>query len=163
MSVRLRPLSILAGLALAAVATAAAARDYVVVSSTDPAVVRGQSFAAGDRIPLPAGKTITLMHATGDLVRLKGASGGVVLPKRAASQGDADRLAILKVIVAPADRQVQGGVALRKTRSGICPAPDQVKSLDAIVQVYQAGCPSSAADALEAWIVAHPPSDEDPA
>jgi hypothetical protein len=163
MSVRLRPLSILAGLVLAAIATAAAARDYVVVASTDPAVARGQSFAAGARIPLPAGKTVTLMHATGDIVRLKGADGGVVLPKRAASQGDADRLAILKVIVAPADRQVAGGLALRKTRSGVCPAPDKIKTLDAIVQVYQAGCASSATDALNAWITAHPPSEEAPA
>ena len=161
MAARFRPASILVGLALAAVATAAAARDYVVVSSTDPAVARGQTFAAGTRIPLPAGKTVTLMHATGDLVRLKGASGGVTAPRRAASQGDADRLAILKIIVAPADRQATGLVAMRKTRSGICPAPEAVRTLDDIVQVHRAGCATVAAEALEAWIVAHPPAETD--
>lgn len=152
----------LAGLALAAFASAAAARDYVVVSSTDPAIVRGQSFSAGARLSLHVGKTATLMHATGDLVRVKGADGGVLLPRRAASQGEADRLAILKVIVAPADRQTTGGIALRKTRSGICPAVENVQTLDAIVQVHQAGCASVATDAIEAWITAHPPADVDP-
>jgi hypothetical protein len=160
MAARFRPASIFAGLVLAAVATAAAARDYVVVSSTDPAVARGQTFAAGARIPLTAGKTATLMHATGDLVRLKGVSGGVTAPRRATSQGDADRLAILKVIVAPADRQATGLVTMRKTRS-VCPAPEQVRTLDAIVQVHRAGCATVAAEALEAWIKAHPPADED--
>lgn len=161
MAVRIPPASILAGLALAAFAGGAAARDYVVVSSTDPAVVRGQSYAAGARLALPAGKTATLMHATGDLVRIKGAAGGVVLPRRAASQGDADRLAILKVIVAPPERQAAGGLAMRKTRSGVCPSPDSVRTLDAIAQVYQAGCASAAAEALEAWIAAQPATDAD--
>jgi hypothetical protein len=159
MAVRFRPLSILAGLVLAAVATAAAARDYVVVSSTDPAVVRGQIFDAGARIALPAGKTLTLMHATGDLVRLKGSAAGVTVPRRAASQGDADRLAILKVIVAPADRQAMGGVAMRKTRSGICPPTETVRTLDDIVLVHRSGCTAVAAEALEAWITAHPPAE----
>lgn len=161
MAARFRPLSILAGLALAALATAAAARDYIVVSSTDPAIVRGQSYDAGARLALPAGKTVTLMHATGDLVRLKGAAGGVTLPRRAASQGDADRLAILKVIVAPPERQAAGGVAFRKTRGGVCPAPDQIRTLDAIVQVHQANCAAEAAQALEAWIAAHPPAEDE--
>jgi hypothetical protein len=160
MAARFRLVSILAGLALAAVATAAAARDYVVVSSTDPAMARGQVFAAGARIPLPAGQTLTLMHATGDLLRLKGAAGGVTLPRRDASQGDADRLAILKVIVAPAGRQAAGGVALRKTRSGVCPPTEQIRTLDDIVLVQKSGCVAVAAEALEAWIAAHPPAEE---
>ena len=160
MAVRFRLASILAGLALAAVASAAAARDYVVVSSTDPAVARGQAFAAGVRIALPAGKTATLMHASGDLVRIKGAAGGVVLPTRAASQGEADRLAILKMIVAPAERSTVGGMKLARTRGGVCPAPTAVTTLDAVVQVYEAGCATTAAQALEAWFASHPPSVE---
>lgn len=163
MAFQFRSVSILAGLALAAFAASASARDYVVVSSTDPSVARGQAFDAGARVPLAAGSSVVLMHATGDLLRLKGAAGGVVLPRRAASQGDADRLAILKVIVAPPGRQAAGGMALRKTRSGVCPAPDQLKTLDVIVEVYQAGCPTSASEALEAWFTAHPPTDADPA
>lgn len=162
MAVRFRFASTLAGLALAAVATAAAARDYVVVSSTDPTVVRGQSFAAGARVALPAGKTATLMHASGDLVRVRGATGGVVLPKRAASQGEADRLAILKVLVAPAERSSVGGVRLTRgtTRGAICPQAAEVTTLDAIVQVYEARCHTVAAEALEAWFASHPPPAE---
>jgi hypothetical protein len=160
MAVRFRFASLLAGFALAAFATAAAARDYVVVSSNDPAVARGQSFAAGARLPLPAGKTATLMHASGDLVRIKGAAGGVLLPRRAASQGEADRLAILKEIVAPAERSTVGGMKLAKTRGGVCPRPEAVAALDAIVQVHEAGCPTVAAQALDAWFASHPPSAE---
>lgn len=160
MAVRFRVPSLLAGLALAAVATSAAARDYVVVSSTDPAVARGQSFAAGARVALPAGKTLTLMHASGDLVRIKGMAGGIVLPRRSASQGEADRLAILKVIVAPAERSAVGGIKLARTRGGVCPSPAVVTTLDAIVQVYAAGCGTVAADALDAWFASHPPASE---
>jgi hypothetical protein len=111
-------------------------------------------------VTLAPGRTLTLMHASGDLVRIQGAAGGVVLPKRVASQGDADRLAILKVIVAPPEGKTVGAMKLRKTRGGVCPAPAQVTTLDAIVQVHQAGCPSEAAQALEAWIAAHPPALE---
>ena len=160
MAVRFRLASILAGLTLAAFATAAAARDYVVVSSTDPAVARGQTFMAGARLAIGTGKTVTLMHASGDLVRLRGATGGVLLPKRVASEGDADRLAILKVIVAPAERSTSGGIKLARTRAGICPPTETVTTLDAVVQVYQAGCATVAAEALEAWFASHPPPAE---
>lgn len=146
----------LAGLALAA---PAAARDYIVVGTTDPGVARGQAYDAGVRIALPPGRTLTLMHASGDLVTLRGAAGGVVLPRRAASRGDADRLAILKVIVAPAERRTVGGERLSRTRS-LCPAPVNLTTLDAIVQVQEAGCADEAGQALEAWIAAHPPAPD---
>lgn len=152
---QLRPLIL--GLALAALAGAAAARDYIVVGSTDPAIARGQGYDGGARVALAPGRTVTLMHASGDLVRMSGAAGGVVLPRRQANQADADRLAILKVIVAPADRQVMGGIRTTRTRSGICPAPAGIVTLDAIVQVHQGGCKGEAAQALEAWIAAHSP------
>lgn len=160
MAVRFRLASILAGLALAGLATAAAARDYVVVSSTDPGVARGQAFSAGARLAVGPGKSVTLMHASGDLVRLQGAAGGVLLPKRVASQGDADRLAILKAIVAPAERSASGGLKLARTRAGVCPPTANVTTLDAIVQVYEAGCPTVAAEALEAWLATRAPAAE---
>lgn len=154
-----RLIALFAGLALAAfAATAAAARDYIVVSSSDPAVTRGQSFDAGARIALAPGRAVTLMHASGDLMKLQGAAGGVVLPRRPASQGEADRLAILKVIVAPPDNRAAGGVALRKTRGGVCPTPDAVTTLDGIVQVHEAGCASEAARALDLWVAQHEPA-----
>lgn len=151
--------SLILGVALAAFAGAAAARDYIVVGSTDPAIGRGQGYDSGARVALAPGRTVTLMHASGDLVRLKGAAGGVLLPRRQANQAEADRLAILKVIVAPADRQVMGGIRTTRTRSGICPAPEGIVTLDAIVQVHQGGCQSEAAQALEAWIAARPPAE----
>ncbi|MDZ4374412.1 MAG: hypothetical protein U1C74_23720 [Phenylobacterium sp.] len=148
-----------AALALAMGAGAAAARDYVVVASTAPAITRGQGFEAGARVSLAAGQSLTLMHASGDVVRIKGAAGGVLLPRRAANQGEADRLAILKVIVAPAANERVGGMRLSRTRSGICPEPATVRTLDAIVQTHQAGCRRQAAQALDTWIAAQPPID----
>lgn len=151
-------LAVLSVVAAALFAPAAMARDYIVVSSTDPALVRGQGFDAGARVALGPGRTLILMHASGDVVRVQGAAGGVVLPRRAASQGEADRLAILKVIVAPPEAKAAGGVALRKTRS-VCPSPEMVTTLDAIVQVHQAACATEAAMALDRWIAEHTPPE----
>ncbi|MBL8770872.1 MAG: hypothetical protein JNK30_05775 [Phenylobacterium sp.] len=150
-----RFVSPLAAVAVLAVASAAAAGDYIVVASTDPSLVRGQSLDAGGRVELAPGRTLTLMHASGDVLRLKGAPGGIVLPARKANQAEADRLAILKVMVAPAARQTVGST---RTRSGICPSPESLATLDAIVQVHAAGCASSAGEALESWLAAHAPA-----
>jgi hypothetical protein len=154
MAFRLVPL--LAGLALALSAGAALARDYIVVTSSDPAFTRGQALDAGAKLALGAGQKLTLMHASGDLVTLKGAAGGVTLPKRMATQTDADRLAILKVMVAPAAKAAAGST---RTRSGICPNPESLTSLDAIVQVQAAGCRDSAGEALEAWLAKNAPDE----
>src|SRR5262245_54430842 len=97
--------SALLGLLLAAAAGAAAAAEYVVVASTDPAILRGELFDAGARVSVTPGHKVTLMHASGDVLELRGKAGGVVLPKRAMNQAEADRLAILRVIVAPAERR----------------------------------------------------------
>lgn len=148
--------TLLLAAAFAALAGAAAARDYVIVASTDPAYVRGQGLHGGARLNLAPGRTVTLMHASGDVVRIKGAAGGVVLPTRQANQAEADRLAILRVMVAPPVNEVVGGA---RTRSGICPAPETVKTLDAIVQVHEGGCKSVAAQALQTWIAAREPAE----
>lgn len=155
MTRRLAPL--LLGIALAAFAGAAAARDYIVVGSTDPAIARGAAYDGGAKIPLAPGRTLTLMHASGDMVRLKGAAGGVVTPKRPAGQAETERLAVLRVIVAP-ERKPSGMYATR-TRAGICPEAASIQTLDAIVQVHQGGCAAEAAQALETWVAAHPPTD----
>ena len=96
------------------------------------------------------------MHASGDIVRLKGAAGGVLLPRRSANQAEADRLAILKVMVTPATKQTAGAT---RTRSGICPNPENLTSLDAITRVHAAGCRQVAEQALEVWLTAHEPSE----
>jgi hypothetical protein len=147
---------ILVGFALAFSAGAALARDYIVIASTNPAIVRGQAFDAGARVALAPGQKLTVMHASGDLLSLKGVAGGIVLPKRMANQADADRLAILKVMVAPSARQMVGST---RTRAGICPNPEGLTTLDAIAQVQAAGCRDSAGEALEAWLSAHAPSE----
>ena len=71
--------------ALALFAGAAAAADYVVVASSDPAFPRGRELAAGQQLPLGPGKTVTLMHASGSISTVKGAAGGVTLPRKNAS------------------------------------------------------------------------------
>lgn len=156
MSRRFAPLVL--GLALATFAGAATARDYIVVGSTDPAIARGASYDGGATIPLAPGRTLTLMHASGDMIRLKGATGGVVAPKRQAGQAEAERLAVLRVIVSPPDRKSSGLYATR-TRAGICPEAASIQTLDAIVQVHQGGCAAEAEQALEAWVAAHPATD----
>lgn len=157
MATRLRTLLLAA--AFAALAGAAAARDYVVVATSDPAYVRGQSLQSGARLNLAPGSSLTLMHASGDVVRIKGAAGGVVLPTRQANQAEADRLAILRVMVAPPVNEVVGGARVSRTRSGICPAPETVATLDAIVQVHEGGCKAVAAQAFEAWLSAREPAE----
>jgi hypothetical protein len=153
---RLAPLIL--GLALAAFAGAAAAGDYIVVGSTDPAIARGAAYDGGAKIPLAPGRTLTLMHASGNMIRLTGAAGGVVAPKRQAGQAETERLAVLRVIVAPPERKLAGMYATR-TRAGICPEAASIETLDAIVQVHQGGCTAEAAQALETWVAAHPATD----
>lgn len=146
------------GLALTAFAGAAAARDYIVVGSTDPAIARGQAYDSGAKVALAPGRTLTLMHASGDLVRLKGAAGGILLPRRQSNQAEAERLAVLKVIVST-DQKAPGVARPMRTRAGLCPQADAITTLDAIVRVHHAGCSAEATQALDAWIAAHPPQD----
>jgi len=153
---RLVPLIL--GFTLAAFAGAAAARDYIVVASTDPAIARGASYDGGAKIPLAPGRTLTLMHASGDMIRLKGAAAGVMAPARKAGQSETERLAVLRTIVAPPERKLSGLYATR-TRAGVCPEVAAITSLDAIVQVHQGGCTAEAEQALEAWVAAHPATD----
>jgi hypothetical protein len=154
MARRIAPLIL--GLALAALAGAAAASDYIVVGSTDPTIARGQAFDSGVTVALTPGRTLTLMHASGDLVRLTGAPGGVLLPRRQSSQADAERLAILKVIVSR-DQKTPGVARPMRTRAGICPEASAITTLDGVVQAHQGGCSGEAIQALDAWIASHPP------
>jgi hypothetical protein len=153
----IRPLIL--GLAAWALAGAALARDYIVVASTDPSVARGAAYDAGARIALAPGRTLTLMHASGDMIRLKGAAGGVVAPKRQAEQAETERLAVLRLIVAPAERRPKAALYATRNRGGVCPDVASIRTLDAIVQVHKGGCTAEAAEALEAWVAAHPPTD----
>jgi len=151
--------ALILGLALAALGGGALARDYIVVASDDPSIARGTSYDGGAKVALAPGRTLVLMHASGDTVRLKGVPGGVTAPKRQAGQAEAERLAVLRVIVAPPERQARTALYATRTRAGICPEAAAIKTLDAIVQVHQGGCAAEAQQALEAWVAAHPPTD----
>ena len=147
----------LAGFALAMIAGTALARDYVVVASTEPAVPPGLTVDAGGRLAVAPGHTVTLMHASGDVLKLKGAAGGVVAPARKAASADAARLEVLRVMISPAAREVS--VGQRRSRAGVCPSADTLTTLDAIAQVETGGCRDAAATAFEAWLEAHPPAE----
>ncbi len=146
----------LAALALVAIGGTAAARDYVVVASTEPMVPRGLTLDAGAHLAVTPGRSVTLMHASGDVLKLNGAAGGVVAPARKAASTDAARLEVLRVMVTPNTREVSVGSAQRRSRGGVCPSPDSLTTLDTIAQVQAAGCGDVAASAFEAWLAAHP-------
>lgn len=143
----MRRLSI--GIALAlAFAGAAQAADYLIVASTDPALARGAELDGGQRIPLGAGRTLTLLTDSGEVTTVRGAAGGVVLPRRAAPPAP-ERLATLKLILspAPAPARTFGG-----RRGGVCPDPGGLTTIDQITAVQQAGCEAEARKALEAYL-----------
>ena len=142
----------------ALIAAAAAAHEYVVVASTEPAVTRGLGVDGGQKLAVAPGHAITLMHASGDLLTLKGAAGGVTAPKRQAQSADAARLEVLRTIVAAKPEDTREGLGSRRRTRGVCPAPESLTSLDAIAAV-QGPCPEAAERALEAWIAAHAPPE----
>jgi len=128
-------------------AGAAQAADFVVVKSTDPAVRPGLELNAGQRIALGAGQTLTLMSASGSVSTLRGAAGGAVAP-RAGGQADSERMAALKLLVDPPPT----GRTFGARRSGVCPDPATLKTLDEILSVQANGCAVQARVALEAYV-----------
>lgn len=140
------------GLALAvSLAGLAQAADYVVISSTDPALSRGKALDAGARVALAPGRSLTVMHASGNVLTLKGSAAGVVLPKRSVSPADADRMNVLKVMVSPkASQRATSGFG--RTRSGVCPLPESLTTLDQIVAAHSANCAAAAEAALDAYV-----------
>ena len=80
-------------------AGAAAAADFVVVSSTDPAIARGREVASGEALRIASGKSIVLVDTAGQVVRLSGAAAAA--PRRQYASLNEDRVAVLKMLVAP--------------------------------------------------------------
>lgn len=138
------------GLVVATVAAGAAwAGDYVVVASTDEALKPGMELNGGTRVSLPAGKTLTVMHMSGDVAVLRGAAAGVLLPTRTALTGDTARISQLKALIAPAPTgRTFGGV-----RGGVCPEASSLRSLDDILAAQAGGCVKEAKAALDAYVV----------
>lgn len=127
-------------------AGAAQAADFVVVSSTDPAIARGQAYESGALIQLARGQSIVLIDTAGQVTRLTGGPSGVVAPRRQMANVNEERIAVLKMLVGPP----------RVRRAGpsgkVCPEAD-LSVLDGIVTVAQVdGCLSTARTAFEAYV-----------
>jgi hypothetical protein len=136
-------------LALSA-AGAAQAADYVVVSSSDPAIRPGQELTGGQRVALGAGQTLRFMDASGNIATLRGAAGGAVAPKAGAAV-DPTRMAQLKVLIDPPPSTRTFGAR----RSGVCPDPAILTTLDQILEVQSGGCAPQARIALETYLAKH--------
>jgi hypothetical protein len=127
--------------------TAAVASDYIVVASSDPAIKKGQAFDAGARVALPAGATLTLMRATGEITTVRGAAGGAVIPGAKLAAADAAKFESLKALMQPPPE----GRTFGARRGGVCPPKESLATLDDILRVAdQAGCKSVAREALDA-------------
>ena len=139
---------IIIGVALAlAAAGAARAADYVVVKSTDPGIKAGLTLDGGQRVNLGPGQTLTLIAAAGDVTTLRGSASGAVAPARRTPAADAGKIAALRVLIDPPPT----GRTFGGRRGGVCPDPNSLKTLDAILAVQDAGCAAAARVALDAY------------
>jgi hypothetical protein len=141
--------TIVLGVALACgLVGVAQAADFVVVSSTDPAIPRGQELSAGQMVPLGVGKTLVVVSPAGQVTRLTGTAAATVLPRRQQlASVNEDRIAVLKMLVAP-PRVRRTGPSLDK----VCPEAD-LNQFDGIVTVAQVdGCLTRARAAFEAYV-----------
>ncbi|WP_296598540.1 hypothetical protein [Phenylobacterium sp.] len=127
-------------------AGAAHAADFVVVKSTDPSLKPGLELNSGQKVALAAGQSLTLMSASGSVSVLRGGPGGATTPRAGAA--DPERLAALKVLVDPPP----AGRTFGARRSGVCPDPATLTTLDEILAVQSSGCSAQARAALDALV-----------
>lgn len=141
--------SLVLGLILAAgLAGAAQAADFVVVSSTDPAILRGREVASGEALQIAVGKSVVLVDTAGVVTRLAGAPAPVRAPRRQLASVNEDRVQVLKLLVAPA-RVRRAAPSMGK----VCPDADLSK-FDGIVTVAQVdGCLTTARSAFDAYVL----------
>lgn len=126
----------------------AAAADFVVVRSSDPAITKSATFDGGDRVLLAPGAALTLITSAGQVFTFLGQAGGVTLPKIEASEPS--RMALLQALISrPAKRRTFGG--LRSAPPGCSPAAS-LTTIDDILMAEDAGCASVAAEALELYL-----------
>jgi len=138
-----------AALALGIAAGLAGAADYVVVRSSDAAIVKGTALAAGTRVALPTGATLTLVSSGGEVVTLKGSPAGAQVPG-VATPGDSAASAALSALVnRPPPRRSFG--AMRGSEK--CPSAAALQTLEQILAASrESGCGSISQVALEAYI-----------
>jgi len=139
---------IVLGLLLAVgLAGAAQAADFVVVSSTDPAIARGTEYASGQALQIAPGRSVVLIDPAGNVKRLAGAASAITLPRRQLASVDADRMAVVKLLVAPP--RVRRTVP---TANPTCPEAD-LATFEGILAVAPVdGCLSRAREAFEAYV-----------
>ncbi len=137
------------GCALALVAGGAAlAHDFIVVSSTDPSVKTGQSLDAGAHLAIGAGKRVTVIRTSGEVVTLQGGAGGATLPGAQSAQADSGRFDALHALFqAPPTGRSFGA------RRGFCPGAEALTTLDAILQADRTGgCKRASREAFRAYL-----------
>ena len=141
---------LLIGVLLAAgLAGAANASDYIVVNSTDPSVKRGLALDAGMRVPVAAGKSLTVMRASGEVTTLQAGPTGVTLPGARLASADGAKFDSLKALLDPPPQ----GRTFGARRGGFCPPAASAATLDDILKLAdQSGCKSEAREALDAYI-----------
>jgi hypothetical protein len=130
-------------------AGAANASDFIVVNSTDPSVKRGQALDAGMRVPVAAGKTLTVMRASGEVTTLQAGPTGVTLPGARVAANDGARFDSLKALLDPPPQ----GRTFGARRGGFCPPAASATTLDEILKLAdQSGCKAEAREALDAYV-----------
>ena len=128
-------------------AGAAQAADFVVVSSTDPAIRRGQTFDSGAMIQVASGQSVVLIDTAGQVTRLAGRADGFTLPPRRVADLNQDRVAVLKMLVAP-PRVRRTGPSFGK----VCPEAD-LTAIEGILETARVdGCLTPARAAFEAYV-----------
>lgn len=89
------------------------------------------------------------MRASGELMTLRGAAGGVAVPGALLASADAARFETLRALVQPPLE----GRTFGERRGGICPAVDSLITLDDIVRLVEtSGCKTVARLALDAHL-----------
>ncbi len=147
---------VLGGFLALAMGGVAVAHDFIVVSSTDPAIHTGQSLDAGTHLAVASGKSISLIRSSGEVVTLHGAAGGVTLPGVQTAQADSGRYDALHALFqAPPAGRTFGA------RRGFCPSADALTTLDAIIQADKNGCKRASREAFQAYLKANGVSDAD--
>lgn len=139
----------LIALALGVASAVAGAADYIVVRSTDASIAKGTALAAGARVPLEAGATLTLVSPGGEVVTIKGSADGAQVPGVAKPGDSAASAALAALVNRPPPRRSFG--AMRG--SAKCPSITALQTLEQILAASrEQGCAGISQAALEAYI-----------
>lgn len=131
-----------------ATAGAAWAHDYIVVSSSDPAIAKGTALDGGAIVPLANGRSLTVMSVAGEVKTYRGGQGVIRLPQppEATNATAFDALATLVRRAPP--RRIVGAVR----GSGVCRPVEELTNLDLIMTAEAEGCRVNAKAALDAYV-----------